>query len=385
MGTVGTFEPMARIALNGRLLVPGKMEGIGRFTLHCLEELVALRPNDEFLLVVDRPMNDLFALGPNVEVHRIQIPARRPWLIRWWFGRPLSRVLCSWKADAFVSLEGPLATGMPETFPQLSVIHDLNFEHRPEGLPSVWARFYRQEFPKYARMAHALGTVSEYSRQDLSKTYGLDASLIHVFPNAADSSFIPSTEAEKEASRQAHAKGNRYFVFVGSIHPRKNVDGLLAAFETYCELGGTWDLVVVGVAMWSAELPEMGDAASGRVHLLGRLNHEALVSALAGAEGMVFVPWFEGFGIPVVEAMACSVPVIASNVTALPEVCGEAAFAMVDPADSDAIARRMMEMESDPTKAHNAAERGLRRSEEYSWSKTAEKLSQSLDLILAPS
>ena len=118
MGAVGTFEHMARIALNGRLLVPGKMEGIGRFTLRCLEGLVALRPNDTFLLLVDRPDDKVFHLGPNVEVHRIRIPARRPWLIRWWFGRPMSRVLKAWKAEAFVSLEGPIATKMPSEFPQ---------------------------------------------------------------------------------------------------------------------------------------------------------------------------------------------------------------------------------------------------------------------------
>ena len=86
MGAGGTFERMARIALNGRLLVPGKLEGIGRFTLNSLRHLVALRPDDAFLLVVDRPEDEMFRLGPNVEVVRIRIPARRPWLIRWWLG-----------------------------------------------------------------------------------------------------------------------------------------------------------------------------------------------------------------------------------------------------------------------------------------------------------
>ena len=80
MGRGGTFEVMARIALNGRLLVPGKLEGIGRFTLNTLTQLVALRPDDAFLLVVDRPVDEMFRLGPNVEVVRIRIPARRPWL-----------------------------------------------------------------------------------------------------------------------------------------------------------------------------------------------------------------------------------------------------------------------------------------------------------------
>ena len=382
MGAVGTFEHMARIALNGRLLVPGKMEGIGRFTLRCLEGLVALRPNDSFLLVVDRPDDEVFHLGPNVEVRRIRIPARRPWLIRWWFGRPLSRVLKGWKADAFVSLEGPVATQMPSEFPQLSVIHDLNFEHRPEGLPARWANYYTTEFPKYARRANVLGTVSEFSRKDLERTYGMNASDIQVFSNAADESFQPATEKDVDRAQNKYAKGRPYVLFVGSLHPRKNVEGLLAAFEMYCSQGGSWDLVVVGVAMWSEVLPRLSSQVESRVHFAGRLDHGDLVLAVSGARGLVFVPWFEGFGIPVVEAMACGVPVIASDVTSLPEVCGDAAFALVNPSETSSIASEMMRLELDPQAARETAERGLRRAKDFSWSATAAKLSAALNPIL---
>lgn len=343
---------------------------------------MALRPDDDFLLVVDRPDEALFHLGPNVEVRRIRIPARRPWLIRWWFGRPMSRVLKTWNADAFVSLEGPIATEMPTDFPQLSVIHDLNFEHRPDGLPARWAQYYTTEFPKYARRADVLGTVSEFSRRDLERTYGLDASYIQVFPNAADESFQPATKTEVEQAQKTFAAGRPYFLFVGSLHPRKNVDGLLAAFETYCIQGGSWELVVVGVAMWSKDLPRMSAEAESRVHFAGRLEQEELVVAVSGAQGLVFVPWFEGFGIPVVEAMACGVPVIASNVTSVPEVCGDAAFALVDPSETSSIAAEMMRLESDEGAAQEAAERGLRRARDFSWSATAAKLSGALNLIL---
>ena len=225
MGRGGTFEVMARIALNGRLLVPGKLEGIGRFTLNTLTQLVALRPDDAFLLVVDRPDDEMFRLGPNVEVVRIRIPARRPWLMRWWFGKPLSRVLRKWNADAFVSLEGPIATDMPADFPQLTVIHDLNFEHRPEGLPQRWRDYYQTEFPRFAKRAHVLGTVSEYSRHDLATTYGLDESAIEVFSNAADEAFEPASLEGREGARRTLSEGRPYFIFVGSLHPRKNVEG----------------------------------------------------------------------------------------------------------------------------------------------------------------
>lgn len=385
MGEVGTFERMARIALNGRLLVPGKLEGIGRFTLRNLAELVAHRPHDQFLLIVDRPDHEMFHLGPNVEIHRIRIPARRPWLIRWWFGRPLSRVLRRWRAEVFVSLEGPLATHMPTDFPQLTVIHDLNFEHRPEGLPPRWARFYRSEFPKYARRAQVLGTVSEWSRQDLAQTYGLTPSDIRVFPNAADASFVPCSTEQRAQAQSEFAAGNPYFVYVGSLHPRKNVDGLLRAFEGYCQRQGAWDLVVVGVPMWSDDLPVLPQQVLRRVHFAGRLQDDALVSVVAGAQALVFVPWFEGFGIPVVEAMACGVPVIASNVTSLPEVCGGAAYDLVAPGDAEAIASAMCRLERDPEGAQRASQLGSSRSAQYSWTDTATHLSRALDdLLLTP-
>ena len=217
MGGGATFGDMARIALNGRLLVPGKMEGIGRFTLNTLKHLIKLRPEDNFLLVVDRADNALFHLGPNVEVVRIRIPARRPWLMKLWFGRPLSRVLKRWKADVFVSLEGPLAMNMPHDFPQLTVIHDLNFEHRPDGLPFFWRRYYQTEFPRFAQLAHVLGTVSDYSRQDLARTYDLDPAQIEVFPNAADVSFKPATSRQRDDARKSLSQGRPYFIFIGSI------------------------------------------------------------------------------------------------------------------------------------------------------------------------
>ena len=207
MGDSGTFDFMARIALNGRLLVPGKLEGIGRFTLTTFRGLVSRRPNDQFLLVVDRPYDEMFELGPNVEVQRIRIPARRPWLIRWWFAGPLRRVLKAWKADAFVSTEGPLATSMPAHFPQMTVIHDLNFEHRPGDLPQKWASFYKKMFPRYASLAKVLGTVSEFSKMDLASSYNLEASDIWVFPNAADEAFAPASDAPPSSRPSKLAAG----------------------------------------------------------------------------------------------------------------------------------------------------------------------------------
>ena len=380
MGDSGTFDFMARIALNGRLLVPGKLEGIGRFTLTTFRGLVSRRPNDQFLLVVDRPYDEMFELGPNVEVQRIRIPARRPWLIRWWFAGPLRRVLKAWKADAFVSTEGPLATSMPAHFPQMTVIHDLNFEHRPGDLPQKWASFYKKMFPRYASVAKVLGTVSEFSKMDLASSYNLEASDIWVFPNAVDEAFAPASDTTKFKVQAELAGGHPYFIYVGSFHPRKNVEGVLKAFEHYVERGGQWRLVMVGEAMWSEGA--ISSEGIDRVHLTGRLNDIKLVEAISSASGMVFVPWFEGFGVPIIEAMSCGVPVIASNVTSLPEVCGGAAFALVDPGDTRAIAQAMLGLEQDEAAAAEASKKGLARAGQHAWAQTVEAFDAAVEELL---
>ena len=382
MGDSGTFDFMARIALNGRLLVPGKLEGIGRCTLTTFRGLVSRRPNDHFLLVVDRPYDELFDLGPNVEVHRIRIPARRPWLIRWWFAGPLRRVLKAWKADAFVSLEGPIATGMPLDFPQLSVIHDLNFLHHPEWLPEHWANYYTKWFPRFARRANVLATVSDFSRTDLAESMGLEAEAIRVIPNAPDGVFQPLDEIEVAKAQQEFAGGRPYFVFVGSLHPRKNIRGLLSAFVAYRETGGQSDLVVVGEAMWDQVQSNMPAELRQRVHWVGRLEDEGLNLAIGGAQAMMFIPWFEGFGIPIVEAMACGTPVIASNTSSIPEVCGDAAFALKAPDDAEGLAQAMLALEADEEGRLQAIHRGQARAGQFDWSSSGALLNRAVESLL---
>ena len=141
-------------------------------------------------------------------------------------------------------------------------------------------------------------------------------------------------------------------------------------------------MVVVGVAMWAEGMPTLAPDVQGRVHAVGRLNHEALALAVGGARCLVFVPWFEGFGIPVIEAMASGVPVIASNVTSLPEVCGGAAFALVDPAQTADIANEMLRLESDLHAAEEARMEGLKRAKDFSWRLTGEKMSHALNRLI---
>jgi glycosyltransferase involved in cell wall biosynthesis len=173
------------------------------------------------------------------------------------------------------------------------------------------------------------------------------------------------------------AQGNSYFVFVGSLHPRKNIEGLLEAFALYRASGGEASLVVVGSSMWTEEMRQVPC-----VHWVGRLEQDDLALVMGGALGLVYLPWFEGFGVPIVEAFAAGIPVIASNVTSIPEVCGGAEVALVSPNDAAAAAQWMLRIETDSTLRDAAVERGLRRAQDFSWERSAELLWKSIQRLL---
>lgn len=356
---------MARIALNARLLIPDRLEGIGWFTDACYRRIISRHPEHEFLLLFDRTPSPEFDYGSNAECRRIYPPARRPFLYDAWFDYGVARALRQWEADAFVSTDGMLSRRT--RVPQLAVMHDLNFMHHPEWMPAREARYYTTRFPEFAALASRLVTVSEYSKADLVQQFGVDEDRIDVVYNAPAGEYVPSERGEDHS--ELLSDGQPYFLFVGSLHPRKNLAGLLRAFALYRAEGGTNHLLIVGERMWDDALGQQPG-----VHYAGRLPRARLAEVMRHAEGLVFVPWFEGFGVPMVEAFASGVPVIASNVTAMPEVCGGAAAALVDPADADAIARAMLRLDADEAMRSEAVEKGLKRAQDFSWDESAERL-----------
>jgi len=366
---------MSRIALNARLLIPNKLEGIGRFTHQCFKRLVESRPNDQFLLIFDREPAEEFQYGDNAEAVRLYPPARRPWLFDLWFDYSVTRKLKNWRADIFVSTDGYISRRTSTH--QLNVIHDINFEHNPQWLPHRYTDHFRKRFPEYAKLSTKLCTVSDYSKQDIATCYGIDESSISVIPNAPDKMFKPISKEAKQKSQDQFTNGKPYIVFVGSLHPRKNIKGMIKAFEKYKSLGGTNDLLMVGVSMWKEEKID-----SSNVHYAGRLNDINLANAVAGADAMLYLPFFEGFGVPIVEAMASGVPVVASNCTSVPEVCGDAAAALVDPLDDKAAANALLKLELDLDWKHAQITKGINRASDFSWDKSAQLLSNNIDQTL---
>lgn len=372
-----------RIAVNTRLLLSGKLEGIGWFTHEALSRITRQHPEHRFIFLFDRPYDAAFVYAPNVEPVVFGPPTRHPLLYRLWFQYRVPRMLRRHRADLFLSPDGILS--LRTSVPQIAVVHDLNFEAYPKDLPPAYSRFYRRWFPRFARKAARLITVSEFSKADIAHRYGIDPARIDVAWNGVGEGFRPLNEEERQAVRDRLSQGRPYFVCVGAMHPRKNLARALEAFDRVADGDAEIRLVLVGERMFRDPVMERTLAAlrhRERVHFTGRLERAALREAVGGALALVFASYYEGFGIPVAEAMKCGVPVVAARATSLPEVAGEAAV-YVDPFDVASIAAGMDRVRTDAGLRAELAAAGIARAQRYTWQHTADAVLRTIQHVLA--
>ena len=360
------------IAINTRFLLPSKMEGFGWFTYEVVKRLVENHPEHTFLFLFDRPYDNRYLFAPNVIPVVLRPPARHPILFVLWFEFAVKRALKKYKADVFFSPDGYLS--LRSKVPQVNVIHDLNFAHYPQDLPWSSRVYYNYFFPKFAKKAKHIVTVSNYTKQDLIETYQVPESKITVAWNGANEVFIPLAQHDVEHVRGNLTHGKPYFLFVGSIHPRKNVKRLIESYLKYREKDSTFDLVIVGEPMWKHN-KELLALKHESIHYTGHLSIQKLTRVMGAAACFVYVPYFEGFGIPLVEAMQCGIPLISGNLTSLPEVVGDAAL-LVDPFSVEDISNAMVQISKNETLRKELAIKSFERSGMFSWDKSAEKIGE---------
>jgi GT2 family glycosyltransferase/glycosyltransferase involved in cell wall biosynthesis len=241
------------------------------------------------------------------------------------------------------------------------VIHDLAALRHPEWYSPPYASYQRRILPLLARRARRVIAPSEFSRQEVADGLGLDPERIAVVPNGVDERFSPT--ADPEPARRIHRLERPYVLVVGTRIARKNVASLADAAERLRELG--IELVSAGSGrgyMRPGETPPM--------RALGYVEEAHLPGLYAGALALAMPSLYEGFGLPVLEAMASGVPVVAANRTALPETCGDAAL-LVDPSDSEALADALRRAATDEALRDTLVSKGLARAAEFSWDRSA--------------
>lgn len=368
-----------RIAVNTRLLLPGKLDGIGWFAYQTLLRITKDHPEVDFIFLFDRKWSDEFIFGPNITPVALFPQARHPFLYYLWFEQAVPAALKKYKADLFLSPDGYLS--LSTDVPQLGVIHDLNFEHYPNDLPLLTRWYYKHYFPKFAKIAKRIATVSEFSKTDLITAYQVDPGKIDVVYNGVNECYRPASIPEITAIRVKYSSGQPYFLFVGMLHQRKNIANLLRAYEEFRNRSGSGiKLIIVGHKKWWT--PEMESVFNGMTHkndviFLGRQPIEELVKITGAALAMLYVSYFEGFGVPIIEAMRCGVPVITSNVTSMPEVSGDAAL-LVNPFDITSISDAMLQVISSEKLRSDLSAKGIVQSARFSWDATSQKLWQSI-------
>jgi len=246
-------------------------------------------------------------------------------------------------------------------------VHDLAFLRLPHTVQRETLDNLHRHFPGVLFAADALIAVSAATAGDLAGLAGVNPRRVHVIHEGVDPSFFAG------GSNPPYGLPPRYLLFVSTLEPRKNVVNLLEGFARAVAQGYPGELLLVGRWGWHAEAAQQALERSpvrGRIRHLDYLAREALSDVMRGAEALVFPSLLEGFGLPVVEAMACGVPVIVSRASSLPEVAGEAGL-YVDPASPAEIASAIMRLATDPLLRDCLSNAGRERAQRFRWEETA--------------
>jgi glycosyltransferase involved in cell wall biosynthesis len=270
-------------------------------------------------------------------------------------------------------LWSPNNTGPIATYRQVCTFHDLIPLDNPEWFSPRFSAWYGWLMPRLARQVAHIIAVSEFTRHRIVERFGVRPGKVTVIPNGVDERFSVRPAEEVAAARQTiGVPEGHYFLFVGSLEPRKNLSRLLKAWEkAHRRLpDDTW-LVVAGAKGRSQVFTGVAlEQLPPRVHLTGYVSDEDLPALYSGALAVVYPSLYEGFGLPPLEAMACGTPVITSSTTSLPEVTGDAAI-LVDPLSIDQIASAVVRMAADRGLRADLSTRGLARAASYSWERSA--------------
>jgi glycosyltransferase involved in cell wall biosynthesis len=362
-----------RIGVNTRLFVKGKMDGIAWFTYEIFKRIVTQNPEHEFVFFFDRPYDPDFIFAQNVKPVIIHPQARHPLLWYLFFECGIKRNLNREKIDLFISPDGWIC--LNTKVKTINVIHDLNFEHYPSFIPKLTLKYYKHFFPRFAKKADSLITVSQFSKKDIAEVYHVDKEKIKVVYNAASDDFFEIDDEAKKQTVQRLTYGVPYFVFVGSAHKRKNVERIMLAFDQFREKYAGFKFVFAGSnKYWCKDIKKTYNSLKHKSDFVftGYLSTSEMNHVVSSALALVYPSLFEGFGVPIVEGFAAHIPVITSNVASMPEIAGEAAL-LVNPLSIKEIENAMEKIATDVQLRRKLVHLGKERKSAFSWDKSAKQ------------
>lgn len=353
-----------RVGIDGRALAAEARSGVEWYVVHLLRALARLPQAPEIIAYADREVRDPEAASA---VRSVVVRARRGWL----------RAALPWRLwrDRVEVAHFP-STILPPLLPCPAVVtvHDLAWERFPETYETADLAMQQRAVCIAARRAARLITVSESTAQDLRERYPEAGPRIRVTPLGVSPAFSPEGQPlDPQALPAAQCLAGGYLLYAGRLHPRKNLGRLLEAYRLLLRHADAPPLALAGTPSPHGEELAAAVARLGladRVLFLGYVAPELLPQLYRGAALFAYPSLYEGFGLPVLEAMASGVPVVASRVPSLAEVAGEAAL-LVDPVSPDEMAAAMARLLAEPELRAELIRRGLARSRAYTWERTA--------------
>jgi glycosyltransferase involved in cell wall biosynthesis len=356
------------IGIDASRAVLPRRTGTERYALEIVKALTVTDSDDRYMLYFNSPPRP--GLLPRSDRVRWRvIPSRRFWTI----GRLSAEMMVRPPDVLFVP-----AHSLPPILPRASVvtIHDLGYRHFPGEHPPGTRWLRRVSTTLSARRATRVVAISGATRDDLVRYDRVPPRRISVVHHGRAPWFQPVADAGRIAEvRQRHGLDRPYFLFVGTLQPRKNLERLLAAFDRVAVDRVDVVLALVGAGGWQPDRLERALAsvrARDRVRLLGYVPDDDLPSLFRGSLGLAFPSLYEGFGLPALEAMACGAPVLTSSTSSLPEVVGEAGL-LVDPLNVDAIAAGLARLADDPGLRRELGQRGIERASGFTWERAAQE------------
>lgn len=364
-----------RIGVNLLPWVPGGQTGVDTYDRNMLRALLALDSGDTFVVFVSREGQGQLGLeSPHLEEWVCPVRSRYRLLRALWEQTRFAALLARSKVEVLLCPHAPAPVHYP--VPVVQVVHDIQVCDLPENFPPARRAYLLRGLQTCARRAAHLIASSEFTRQRLQATLGLPGDRLSVVHLAASREYYPRPAEEIAAVRARYGLEHPYLLYLSSANRNKQFDRLVRAFDLLREmLPGPEQLVINGLpGTGQAEMQAALDQARHRAQIrrLGRLPSSDLPALYSGAVGLVYPSCYEGFGLPVVEAMACACPVACSDATCLPEVTGGAAL-LFDCGSDQAVAEAMRRLLTEPALREQLRARGLQRAATFTWTDTARR------------
>jgi glycosyltransferase involved in cell wall biosynthesis len=363
-----------RIWIDAREL-EGKRTGVGRYLINLLSEWSEIAPQNVYTLLFKRNIPDDQLLKRGCFSNRLlKLPGLLDRNIIWEQAY-LPLYLRNEKYDLFFSPSYTLPLLIKEK--AIVTIHDISYEVNPEWFPSREA-WIRRIFTRYSiRKAKAIITISEFSKRDIIRLYGINDKKVKVIYLAPDRAFSTETDSNSLKNiKERYNTGERFILYVGSILNRRPIETLLKAFSKVIAEEKRLRLVIVGENRTSPRKDIVGLINSlGIKDSLIHLNYvpdDELALLYKAAQIFIYPSFYEGFGLPVVEAMASGTPVIVPNLASFPEIVGDCGV-LIDKIDEEEMAKRIINLSNDESQRRYLARKGKEKAGGFSWNKSAGK------------